>query len=157
MQSYEVLRQVVERVGAKQVASDLRVSSSLVYKWCAEPPEEEGDDGSGARNPLDRLMSLYESTDNRRPIEWLCGQVGGFFVEAAEAGEAPIDATYIKHTRTLLAEFSDLLQILSDSIAHEGRIDGAEAFEIRRQWRRLQGHGEAFVQACESGHFDPER
>jgi hypothetical protein len=156
MRSYEVLKQIIEEVGTKQVASDLRVSSSLVYKWCAEPPEEEGDDASGARNPLDRVMSLIESTGDRRPVEWLCGEVGGFFVETTELEET-VDATYIKHTQTLLAEFSDLLQILSDSISHEGRIDASEAIEIRRQWRRLQGQGEAFVRACERGHFDPER
>ena len=46
---------------------------------------------------------------------------------------------------------------MSDSIAHEGRIDQREAAEIRRQWQRLQGRGEAFVRACESGHFDPKR
>ena len=157
MRAYEVLRHVVEGVGTKQVASDLRVSSSLVYKWCQEPPEEEGDDGSGARNPLDRLMALCASTGDRRLVEWLCGEVGGFFVEAVEIPEGTVDATYIKHTQALLSQFSDLLQILSESIAHEGRVDADEAAEIRRQWRRLQGQGEAFVRSCERGHFDPQR
>jgi len=155
MRSYEILRHVIEAVGTKQVAADLRVSSSLVYKWCAEPPEEEGDDASGARNPLDRVVSLCVSTGDRRPIGWLCGEVGGFFVEAAEVDDETVDASYIKHTQTLLAEFSDLLQILSDSIAHESRIDADEAAKIRRHWRQLQGQGEAFVRACERGHFDP--
>jgi hypothetical protein len=100
-------------------------------------------------------MSLCASTGDRRPIEWLCGEVGGFFVEATEADDETVDASYIKHTQTLLAEFSDLLQILSDSIAHESRIDAGEAAKIRRHWRRLQGQGEAFVRACERGHFDP--
>jgi hypothetical protein len=42
----------------------------------------------------------------------------------------------------LLSEFSDLPEVLSDSIENEGR---------------LQARGEAFVQACEEGHFDPDR
>ena len=56
-----------------------------------------------------------------------------------------------------MAEFSDLLQVMSDPIANEGRIDAREAGEIRRQWQRLQGRGEAFVQGCEAGYFDPDR
>ncbi len=50
-----------------------------------------------------------------------------------------------------------MLQVMSDSIAHEGRVDAREAAEIRRQWHRLQARGEAFVRACEDGNFDPDR
>ncbi len=157
MKSHEVLKVVIEEVGAKRVASDLKVSSSLVYKWCQEPPEDITDERSGARNPLDRLVALVESTGDRRPVEWLCSWAGGFFVEGAQVGEERIDKRYIDHTRALLGEFSELLEVMSDSIAHEGRIDEREAAEIRRQWQRLQGRGEAFVRACESGHFDPKR
>jgi hypothetical protein len=152
-----MLRHVIEEVGTKQVAHDLRVSTSLVYKWCSEPPIDEGEDGSGARNPVDRVMALVQSTGDRRPVEWMCSKVGGYFVPAVDAEENPVDARYIDHTRTLLSEFSELLQLMSESIANEGRIDAAESVEIRRQWQRLQGRGEAFVRACESGHFDPTR
>ncbi len=68
-----------------------------------------------------------------------------------------MDRRYIDHTRTLLAEFSELLQVMSDSITNENRIDEREASEIRMQWQRLQGNGEAFVRACETGRFDPQR
>lgn len=156
MKSHEILKEAIEGVGTKQVAYDLRVSTSLVYKWCAEPPADLGDDGSGARNPLDRILHLIKSTGNPRLIEWLCLQQGGFFVENMEL-EEPISEAYISHTRTLLAEFSELLQVMSDSIASEGRIDEKEAAEIRRQWHRLQGRGEGFVNACEAGLFDPDR
>ena len=157
MKSHEMLKRVIEGVGAKQVAHDLRVSNSLVYKWCSEPPADLTDDRSGARNPLDRVLQLVESTEDRRPIEWLCGQVGGFFVESSTPEEDPVDSRYIDHTRTLLFEFSELLQVMSDSIANEGRIDADESIEIRRQWQRLQGRGEGFVRACEEGLFDPAR
>lgn len=155
MKSHEVLKHVVESVGAKHVASDLGVSTSLVYKWCARPAADVT--GSGARNPLDRLVSLVETTGDRRPIEWLCTQAGGYFVESAEVGENALDVEYIRHTQSMLAEFSDLLQVMSDSIENEGRIDAREAVQIRRQWHRLQARGEAFVRGCEQGHFDPDR
>jgi hypothetical protein len=157
MKSHEVLKSVVETVGTKEIASDLKISSSLVYKWCAEPPAELGEDGSGTRNPLDRLLHLYIRTDDLRPIEWLCSQVGGYFVPRAELEEETIDDVYIKHTQSMLAQFSDLLQAMSESIAHEDRIDESEAVRIRQEWQSLQSRGEAFVHACEEGHFDPDR
>ena len=157
MKSHEVLKRVVESVGAKQVAGDLGVSSSLVYKWCAEPPSDAGEHGSGARNPLDRLVSLVDSTGDRSPIEWLCSQVGGYFVESPEPEERPVDTEYIRQYQRLLAEFSSLLQIMSESIVDDGRIDAGEAESIRAQLQKLQGCGEAFVRACECGRFDPER
>jgi len=159
MKSHELLKQVIEEVGAKRVAADLKVSNSLVYKWCQEPPDELEDERSGTRNPLDRLVTLLVSTGDRRPIEWLCSQAGGFFVPTLEpsgSDGAELDRRYIDHTRTLLAEFSELLQVMSDSMTHESRIDERESAEIRTQWQRLQGYGEAFVRACESGRFDAQ-
>ena len=40
MKSHELLREVIEKCSPKQMAADLGVSLSLVYKW-AEPPEEQ--------------------------------------------------------------------------------------------------------------------
>lgn len=140
MESHDVLKAVVETIGTKRVASDLRVSSSLVYKWCAEPPAEPGDDASGARNPLDRLIQLYESTDDRRPIEWLCTQANGFFVESIATDTDAVDEAYVSHTQRLLSEFSELLRAVADSMAHEGRIDHSESKQIRANCRVVPKH-----------------
>ena len=157
MKSHELLKEVIEQVGAKSVAYDLRVSSSLVYKWCAPPAESITSDASGARNPLDRLLQVCESTKSQRPVEWLCGQVGGYFVETPDSEPEEADSEYLHHTQELLSHFSKLLEVISESISHEGRIDQEEADVIRRAWRELQSNGEAFVRACEIGLFDPER
>ena len=45
MKSHELLREVIEKCSPKQMAADLGVSLSLVYKW-AEPPEEQGAGGT---------------------------------------------------------------------------------------------------------------
>ena len=158
MKSHEVLKQVIEAVGTKQVASDLKVSSSLVYKWCSEPLDDDGErDPSGARNPLDRVIQMCESTGDRRSVEWLCQRVGGYFVESPEIDLGEVPGECIRHTQSLLAEFSSLLQVISESIANEGRIDSRESKQIRWRWQQLQGQGEAFVRACEGGLFDPTR
>lgn len=157
MRSYEVLKQVVEEVGAKHVAFDLRVSTSLVYKWCS-PPGDPGDlDATGARNPLDRILQISESTHSRLPVEWLCGQVGGYFVESPDSEPEELDAEYLRQTQELVGRFSRLLEVMSSSIAKDSRIDADEARNIRREWRDLQSHGEALVRGCEQGLFDPDR
>ena len=157
MKSHEVLKAVIDDVGAKQVAYDLRVSTSLVYKWCADPGEGPDPEASGARNPLDRVLHLCESVRSQRPVEWLCERVGGYWVPSPDAEPEEADAAYLQHTQELLGRFSKLLEVMSDSIANESRIDRAEATRIRRSWSELQSHGEAFVRACEQGLFDPER
>lgn len=157
MKSWELLREVVDEVGVKQVAFDLRVSGSLVYKWCSDPGERGDFDASGARNPLDRVLQICESTHDRRSVEWLCEAMGGYFVEDPDAEPEEADTEYLRHTQAIVARFSRLLDTLSSSIAHESRIDLREARAIRDQWRELQSHGEAFVRACEMGIFDPER
>jgi len=148
MNSHEALRRAVENVGAKKVAHDLKVSTSLVYKWCEE-------DTSGARNPLDRTQGIVESTGSRIPIEWLCRQSGGFFMKDPAVELAGFDAEYITHTQTMLSNFSELLREISSSMSNDGQVDRREAARIREQWERLKGYGETFVAACEAGMFAP--
>ena len=47
MKSHELLREVFQTHNPKQIAEEMGMSVSMVYKW-AEPPEQ----GSGATNPL---------------------------------------------------------------------------------------------------------
>ena len=55
MHSHELLREIFQRASPKQVAADLSLSLSMIYKW-AEPPDEAA--GSGTVNPLDRIEAL---------------------------------------------------------------------------------------------------
>ncbi|HBP16586.1 MAG TPA: hypothetical protein DEA08_02175 [Planctomycetes bacterium] len=148
MKSHEVLKEVIQPVGAKKVAHDLRVSSSLVYKWC-----EEDEDRSGARNPLDRLVALIGTTNDRRPVEWLCAKAGGTFVPNPAVDLEGYDLEFISQTQKLLDNFSQLLRTMSSSMADDGVVDGNESERIRREWDRLKGYAEAFVQACERGMY----
>jgi len=149
MDSNEVLRQAIESIGAKKAAHELRVSSSLVYKWCEE-------DSSGARNPLDRIKALLECTGSRKPIEWLCRQAGGYFVADPQVELAGFDAEYIAHTQRMLENFSVLLRVISTSMTNDGKVDKDEAERIRQEWEELKGYAESFVAACEQGLFDQE-
>jgi len=154
MDSNQVLRNAIEKVGAKKVAGDMRVSLSLVYKWCQPSAADDSTiEPSGARNPLDRVAALLESTGDADVVQWLCEQAEGFFVRDSEAGDRRIDAEYIANTQRIIEDFSRLLRAMSDAITDDGEVDQAEARKIRTQWQRLKRYGEAFVCACERGQF----
>lgn len=151
MKSHEILKGAVDAVGAKKVAQDLGVSASLVYKWC----EESGDaDDSGAKNPLDRLLQLVESTRDREMISWLCQHSGGFFVGNPQVNGKEIDSEFIQQTQVVIREFSELLGTMSQSLGGDGKIDDEESRKIRRRWQKLKERGEELVHACEKGLFN---
>ncbi len=153
MQSYEVIKKAVDKVGVKQVASALNVSRSLVYKWCERPKETDEDTASGTRNPLDRLRALSECTGGDLS-EWLCAQEGGFFVNNPDVNEDAVDGEFVAQTQRIIHDFSDLLRVMAESIANENRIDPDEARQIREEWETLKRYTEQFVYACEQGLFD---
>src|SRR5688572_24694361 len=84
MQSHEVLREVLKKTSAKQIAADMGLSLSLIYKW-AEPPSDLT--GSGAHNPLDRVDQLLKITQDTRIAQWVCERAGGFFIANPDASK----------------------------------------------------------------------
>lgn len=147
MNSYDVLKKAIEPVGVKTVASAMGLSSTLVYKWCE--PKHVSDD-PGARNPLDRIVQLYDLTRDPGPVEWLCQKTGGFRVENPRK-VAPGKKVLLRSTQEILKEFSDLLAVISDSYSNDGIIDREEAKRIRKEWERLKIVAETFVIMCENG------
>ncbi len=145
MESHEVLRDVLKTTSAKQIASDLGLSLSLIYKW-AEPPTE----GSGANNPLDRVGQLIDSTGDTRFAQWVCERSEGFFISNPEA---------VKHTGQLIPLTNDIVQDFADMLATiatssaDNVITKEEARTIRNRWERLKSVTEGFVRAAESGNF----
>src|SRR2546430_8405720 len=87
MQSHEVLREVFQKCSAKQIAADLDLSLSLVYKW-SEPPTP---DGQPTGNPLERVAALYRCSHDERILQWLCHQAGGFYIKNPKTHHAHPD------------------------------------------------------------------
>jgi hypothetical protein len=143
VESHEVLKQTMaESAGVKQLAADLSLSASLLYKWC-EPSA-----GAGAENPLDRVEQICRLTGRREPLLWLCERFGGFFVQNPRSDGADAQAL-LPATRKILREFSDLLDVITRSVENDDRVDGAEARRIRAEWENLKRAAEEFVVACE--------
>jgi hypothetical protein len=149
MHSHEVLRESIKSTGVKTVASEMGLSTSLIYKWC-EP--SEGDTAAGADNPLDRIAKLCAVTGSQEPVAWLCEQADGFLVKNPDA-EKPSQTPVINATKKILQEFSELLEAVTDSVNDDSKVDAAEAKRIRAEWEQLKREGERFVVACERGVY----
>jgi hypothetical protein len=150
MQSHELLKDVLKRTSAKQIAADMSLSLSLIYKW-AEPPTESA--GSGSSNPLDRIAQLLGSTKDPRIAQWVCERASGFFIAnptTKVSGEALVPAT-----NHILRDFADLLATITAASADQ-QVSIDEARAIRERWERLKSVTEGFVQAAEKGSYRKE-
>jgi Phage regulatory protein CII (CP76) len=147
MQSHELLREVFQKTSAKQVAADLNLSLSMIYKW-AEP--EDGT-GSGAANPLDRIEALWRSTNDTRLVQWICQRAGGFFILNPKTNK-PHPDFLIPATNEIVQEFADLLSVIAVA-ASDNEITPKESKSIRARWEELKTVTEGFVACCEEGNF----
>jgi hypothetical protein len=150
MDSHEVMREVLKKTSAKQIAADLQLSLSLIYKW-AEPPEG---DTSAASNPLDRVGQLIRSTHDLRIAQWVCEQAGGFYIRNPQ--NLPPGQPLIPITNDIVKEFADMLAQIAVS-SSDSVITKEEAKKIRARWEELKSVTEGFVRAAESGNFGPPK
>ncbi|HVS52511.1 MAG TPA: helix-turn-helix domain-containing protein [Opitutaceae bacterium] len=147
MHSHEVMREVLKKTSAKQIAAEMGLSLSLIYKW-AEPPED--DSGSGASSPLDRVGQLIRITKDARIAQWVSEETGGFFIRNPQ--NLPPHQPLIPITNDIVQEFADMLATIATSSA-DNVITKDEAKNIRRRWEELKTVTEGFVRAAESGNF----
>ena len=148
MQSYEILREVFQQCSPKQVAADLGLSVSMIYKW-AEPADVAA--GSGSTNPLDRIDALLKCTNDRKLVHWICQRAGGFFILNPKTNK-PHPSFLIPATNEIVQEFADLLAVIA-SAAADNEITGKESQNIRARWEELKSVTESFVVCCEEGNF----
>ena len=151
MQSHEVMREVLKKTSAKQIAADMGLSLSLIYKW-AEPPED--DSGSGASSPLDRVGQLVRISGDARIAQWVCEQAGGFYIRNPH--NLPPGGPLIPVTNDIVQEFADMLATIATSAADD-MITKDEAKKIRARWEELKSVTEGFVKAAEAGSFSPAK
>jgi hypothetical protein len=158
MKSYDVIRNAVDEPGVKAVAAALKVSPALVYKWCEPPADSEDPDQSGAKNPLDRVREMYLLTRDIKLIRWLCNEAGGFFVSnPVPEIRKSIDEQIYNETRSMMKEFSELLDAVTTAVEDDPYVDPNEADEIRQRWEDLKACVERFVISCEKGHYHLKR
>ncbi len=147
MQSHELLKEVLKKTSAKQIAAEMGLSLSLIYKW-AEPPDDGT--GSGAHNPLDRIEQLLRITGDTRIAQWVCELAGGFFITNPKV--KPDAKQLIPSTNNIVQEFADMLGVIAVAAA-DNTVTREEARAIRAKWEDLKSVTEGFVRHCELGDF----
>jgi hypothetical protein len=158
MKSYEVIQKAVDEPGVKAVAAALKVSQALVYKWCEPPADTDDPEQSGAKNPLDRVREMYALTKDIRLVRWLCNEAGGFFVSNPDPQlRTSYDEAIFGETRSMVREFSELLDTITESAESAPGIVPEEADQIREKWEDLKACVERFVIACERGVYHPKK
>lgn len=148
MESHEVLKEAFDKSSPKEIAAELGISLSLVYKWAQESSEV----GSGSRNPLDRVVELYKLTGNTRILEYICEHSDGYFVRNP-VSSCVKGFQVLPATNEIVTQFSHLLSRISMA-ALDDSITFDEAEDIRNCWDKLKGYGEGFVRCCEEGDFE---
>lgn len=151
--THAMLKQAVDRAGPKRVARSLDVSLSLVYKWTQPPRSKKNPTASGARNPLDKLVTIFALSEDLELIQFLCRIARGYYT-ANPSGAGRRQASFVTATVTALNDFADLMQLAEKSLSDDGRIDETEAIKLRKYWDKLKGRLEHFIVDCEEGHFD---
>jgi len=148
MKSHELFRNLMEDCNAKQLAGQMGLSTSTIYKW-AEPA---GNSGSGTLNPLDRVGQLMELTDAREIAQWVCMQADGFYVKNPHVRHRASHSVVVA-TNKIVQEFADMLSLVATA-ALDNSITEQEAKEIRERWERVKSVAEEFVICCEQGDFE---
>lgn len=131
MQSHELLREVFQKCSAKQVAAEMDLSLSTIYKW-AEPDDGAG---SGTPNPLDRIEALLKCTADPRIVQWICQRASGYF------GHQSNRPGFCRSLATIATATAD------------NQITRQEADAIRARWEELKSVTEEFVVCAEQGNF----
>ncbi len=152
-ETHRILKKAVDEAGPKVVAKSLDVSLSLVYKWTQEPKTPDNPTASGARNPLDKIITIQHLSSEPHLVEFLCRACGGYFTPNPNPNNK---ATLRFATATLSAlnDFADMMHYAEKSLADDGHIDTKEAKRLRSHWDRLKGNLEHFIVSCETGAFD---
>ncbi len=149
--SHTVLRDTVNKIGAKIVADELKLSVAMIYKWCQS---SDGGLASGERNPLDRVLALCEAANSDKPVKWLCERRNGVFVRnTALEFDAEPAGSHLRATQRIVKEFSELLGTLSESYREGEGVSPEAAARIRRDWEDVKRAAERLVRACERGDF----
>lgn len=147
MDSHEVMRDVLKKTSAKQIAAEMALSLSLIYKW-AESPEEQN--AGAANSPLERVGQLIRITQDTRIAQWVCEQADGFYIRNPH--NLPADRPLVPITNDIVKEFADMLATIALS-SSDSVITKEEARNIRRRWEQLKSVTEGFVTAAETGNF----
>jgi hypothetical protein len=97
---------------------------------------------------------MFLLTKDIRLIRWLCNEAGGFFVSNPVPDlRKSADEMIFDETRSMVRDFSELLDVVTESLEGDQSVDPNEADKIRQKWEDLKACAERFVLSCEKGLY----
>lgn len=100
------------------------------------------------------IEAICNAAHSDKPVKWLCEQRNGTFVRnTALEFDDNLAVAHLAATRRIIKEFSELLNVLSDSYKQDDGISIKSAQKIRKEWEDVKRASERLVRACERGEF----
>jgi hypothetical protein len=143
MNSKEALKKSCEERGVKEIAENLKISSTAIYNQINNPDKND---------ILSKFVDFANACGNDIPIQWVCEQLNGIYIKNPDV-VAKHDSMTPPYVPEALKEFSDVIRAISDAMDDE-TITVEEAATIRKEWEELKVVLERFVLACEFGYMD---
>lgn len=105
-------------------------------------------------DPLEKAARLIASTKSELPLQWLCGRLGGFFVQGPDTFSKVIDKgaqTWFSASLQLHGLRRAAIRAFIDSPEGQPSIDADEARLIARSWSEVFGWIEGFLAGYQAG------
>lgn len=139
MQSHEAIEKAIGHKTRKH-AKRLGLSISMVHKW-QEPHSDFTD--SGARNPLDRIEQIIETSislggsenDSLAPLFYLSGRFGFSCIKLMDTKPPSAKKLQMELVRTI-EEFGKLMTEAAGDL-EDGKIDPTEAKRIKEKGNQV--------------------
>ena len=156
MASFDLIRGLCESAGGASALRKKMIASEFVKKMDAPVLESwtrEANDFTSI-DPLEKTARLIASTKSELPLQWLCGRLGGFFVQ----GPATFSTVRDKGAQTWFSASLQLhslrraaIRAFTDSPDGQPSIDADEARFIARSWADVFGWIEGFLGGYQAG------
>ena len=143
MNSKEALKLACDERGVKEIAENLKISSTAIYNQINDPDKND---------ILNKFVDFVNACGNDIPIQWAAAELNGIFLKNPDI-EAKKEEIRQRYVPEALQEFGNVIKEIGEAMA-DGKVTPEEAESIRREWDKLKILLETFVLACEFGFLD---
>lgn len=154
--SFEIVRELCANAGGAGALRKEIIGTGVVAKMDAPVLEswtKEAKDFASI-DPLEKVARLIVSTKNELPLQWLCGRLGGFFVQGPDTFSKVRDKgaqTWFSASLQLHGLRRAAIRAFIDSPEGHPSIDADEARFIARSWADVFGWIEGFLGGYQAG------
>lgn len=106
------------------------------------------DNSRGGFDPLEKIITLMDHSQNNIVLDYLCSINGGVFVKNVEAPDSQL--TIQQDQSAIICEMADVIKVLTDSCS-DGDISTKEVEHLTKEFDELAKVFYGFIQSAEKG------